>query len=205
MRPWVAINGTRDDDLSHLQPEDGPNYSSLYESFTLILHLSFTMILQRISLFIRAAGTTFIPRLIPLLYAALAWLTISGASEVHLAWTTRAGAVVWACMLWVLDGYIAAWLSKRFKWFEHKHNTMMWRMIAKLHNKIKITSHPLLLAALVAWTTRSAIPDILIIRSVRHKLPFWMFLVATITGKLFVYTPIIYGVEFTEYLVNLLG
>lgn len=159
------------------------------------------MTLQRISLFVRAAGTTFIPRLIPLLYAALAWLTISGASQLELTLVTRSGAVFWACLLWVLDGYIAAWLSKRFSWFKHKHNTMIWRVIAKLHNKMQTTSRPLLLAALVACTTWSAIPDILIIRSVRNKLPFWMFLIATMVGKIFVYTPIIYWVGFTEYLV----
>lgn len=159
------------------------------------------MILQQLSLFIRSAGTTFIPRLIPLLYATLAWLTISGASELHLTLVTRAGAVFWACILWILDGYIATWFSKRFKSFKHTHNTMMWRMIAKLHNKMQISNHPLLLALLVVWTTRSAIPDILIIRSIREKVPFRVFLISMVIGKFFVYTPIIYGVELTEYLV----
>jgi hypothetical protein len=192
-------DGHSQKDLSH----DKPKHLLHYELSLLIQHSVFTMTLQRISLFVRSALTTFIPRLIPLLYAALAWLTINGQSLITMSIVVRAGAVAWACILWFFSGYIEARLQKRFSWFKHRHNTMIGRRITKLHNKLRVTDHQFLLALLVAGTTRSTIPDVLIITVVRRKLSFPLFLLATIIGKFFVYTPIIYGVEFSKYLINL--
>lgn len=73
------------------------------------------------------------------------------------------------------------------------------------HSKLQESVHPWMMFLLVVGTTWSAIPDIVIIRCVRWKLPFFWFVIAAIIGKLFVYTPVIYGVEGVTWLTELLG
>jgi hypothetical protein len=48
---------------------------------------------------------------------------------------------------------------------------------------------------IAGYTFQSPIPDMLIIRFIRHKMPFRAFWIAMMVGKIFAYTPFVYGVD----------
>lgn len=157
-------------------------------------------IIYTITLLVWAAWTTFIPRLIPLLYVSISGLLLTWTEPFILSLLVRLWAIFGAWCLWFLNEYLDQKLKKRYPKFSGNQSHWLGRKIIRLHHNLHIVNKKWILFFLVTCTTRSAIPDILIIRTVRQKLSFPLFLLAVTIGKLFVYTPFIYGMELLQFL-----
>ena len=153
----------------------------------------------RLLLFFRAGGTTFIPRLFPFLYAAIIWLILKWADPLMLSYVLTGGAVFGSSVMRVLDRYIDGWLKRNIRIPENPR-TWIGKKTKWLHDKLHITPQRWVMFWLVTLTTWSPVPDILIVRYARKKMHFLAFLLATIIGKIFVYTPVIYGVSLIDLL-----
>lgn len=151
-------------------------------------------------LFFSAAGTTCIPRLIPLVYITISGMLLAWGDPFYITLFVWSWAVFWTSSLWFLNAKIDTIFKHWYPKFSPNESHRLGRKIVRIHNKLHIVNKKRILMFLVACTTRSAIPDILIIRTVRHKLPFSYFFLAVLIGKFFVYTPFIYGLEVVEML-----
>ena len=160
---------------------------------------------QVLWLFFRAAWTTFIPWLIPFLYAAIAGLVMQWMDPLLLSVVLFGGAAFGTTCLWVLDRYLDVRLNKRFpniQTYTCDMNSRLGRMTAWIHDKLHVVEQKPLLFILSCCMTWSAIPDLVVIRCVRKKLWFSLFFLATLIGKAFVYTPVIYSAELIDILIG---
>jgi len=157
--------------------------------------MTVSAILKLVGLWVSAIFATVIPRMIPVAYSAIAGLLINGFDPLLLLIVSTWWAVTWTISLWFIDRYFSLRFTKKFG--NKFKNT--WRLkrkwIRRLHDKLQNVQKASTLFWIVAFTTRSEIPDILIIKYCRWKIGFPLFVLATILGKTFVYLPIIYGIE----------
>jgi membrane protein YqaA with SNARE-associated domain len=86
------------------------------------------MIWQLLGLYFRAAGTTFIPWLIPFLYAAIAGLVMQGMDPLLLSLVLFSGAACGTTCLWLLDTYLDIRLNKKFPKMQTYHKNMDSRL-----------------------------------------------------------------------------
>lgn len=160
----------------------------------------FVNILYLCLLFLWAGCTTFVPWIIPLIYVTISWLLLTWMNPLFLAVIVTSWAVGWTTLLWFANTYIDKKLQHLYPKFSYDESHRLGKKIIRIHKQLHIYTKKRILFFLVACTTWSAIPDILIIRTVRHKLPFPYFFWATLIWKFFVYTPFIYGIELIEAL-----
>ena len=153
-----------------------------------------------------SATTTFIPWMVPLTYAAIAWLQLQQNSPHQIFLVTVVGAVVWTMLLWLGYTWCSWWILKHItipddRKEDHMPHTSTpsssWikRKAKLLYQKLHIHSTPKVLFSLVVITALLPIPDLVVIMHVHKKMPILSFFVATVLWKALNYAPIIYGIE----------
>jgi len=168
-------------------------------------------LLSYIRLAFMSASTTFVPWMVPLTYSAILWLQITGVSPHLILMLSVWWAIVGTCVLWLLHYYAADWVSTHIKRSKNREQENMsntndpetsWikKKTKQLHEKLHIVDEPSVLFRLVAITTFTPIPDLVIIHYAQGKLSFPIFVLATAIGKTLNYVPIIYGIELWKIL-----
>ncbi len=160
-----------------------------------------------------SALATFIPWLLPVTYAALIWAQTQGYDPTFICLISIWWAIIWTSTIRLLDTYFTKRVKKYIKIPLKRRKEHMWAKDAKdtwwfkrkikwLNEKLQVTEKKRVLFFLVIVTTYSIIPDILLIKYVRNKISFLVFLIAVTIWKSLIYIPVIYWIEFIEYLTQ---
>ena len=144
-------------------------------------------------------SSTLIPWFIPIAIGFSHWLLT--------VWFHRLFVVVLMCVsstagtsvLRYLDGHINRLLKKFLpKDIPGKERYEKWiikRFRRRSEQYLHIINNRFVLLVMVAFFARSVVPDIVIVRIVRHKQSYAEFALATLIGKWFVYFPIVLGLR----------
>lgn len=147
--------------------------------------------------------STYFPRLTTFTYGFLGALLVMHYDPLLLCCITTLAACLGTLSLRFADTYIHSLISRAVRLKSSHHSrwpflTRVQRFFQHIHDRLHMVSRKDVLFFLVIVWVQAAIPDLLVIRAVKHKLPFGLFLVAMIIGKIVVYAPIIYGIEFLK-------
>lgn len=155
-----------------------------------------------------SATTTFVPRMLPVTYAAILGLQINGTSPHLLLFLVVFWAVMWTMML----RYGYAWLGPKIKQYiqvnkerDDKNHTQkiddqkkVWwlgKQAHHRHKKMHIVNNQWVLYGIIIINCTLPIPDLVVVMHVQKKIPTLWFLMSTIIGKILNYAPFIYGIE----------
>lgn len=159
----------------------------------------------------------FPPVIIPITYTLMGIRLLQGAGPIAMSFGTVIPAAASSILIWLLYWYIHKKIIKfkekrnhddRITRLENKFATYIEnrKWLNKFNKKItnylgtKNSKRTLFLLTIVAID--SAIPDIVVVGMVRKRLPFSLFIIAAIIGKITVYLPVIW---WAKRILNLFG
>jgi len=159
-------------------------------------------IVEYVTIAVLALVSTYFPWITTINYGILGALLVMQYHPLWLSIVSILAATLGTSSLWFADSYTYRFFSRFFRPFNADWNKSIWTKVQSfflgIHSRLHLVSRKDILFFLVIVWTQAAIPDLLIVRATKGRLPFWLFLFATIIGKSIVYAPIIYGIEFLK-------
>lgn len=166
--------------------------------------------------------SAIIPWFRPAVIAFLWWLILQWYDPHVLSLLATWAALAWTVTIRFCDEMIDRWLQKVIillkKWqkkildllsidlsrlsFPESVSEKKQELQEKFHKKISQKNHRRRVILIAAYTFQSPLPDVLIIKYIRHHMPFWVFFLSALWWKAFAYTPFIYWFDVVEWFLE---
>lgn len=144
-------------------------------------------------------GLASVSSWIPQLFFIPAGLVVAWVAQGYSPWLLTffgtVGGMLWLFIFRFLDErYVDPWLKKAAKKNKREFKLPQWiQKIFAFHDTS--TNNKRVLILIITWAISGPIPDILVVKYSRKKVPLWLFIIVVFVAKFFAYLPIALGTE----------